>query len=93
MVYIVRLIVICIEMSPTRVTQYAILGYPISHYGTPSSIYQRTGPPDLAQVSNHTLVSGRCTSVNLQNHLAPARSSVRRPTRQKSTRSKKLKSS
>ena len=33
---------------------------PISHYGTPSSIYQRAGPPDLAQVSNNTLVGGQC---------------------------------
>ena len=56
------LLVICIEMSPTRVTQYAIPGYPISHYGTPSRIYRRAGPPDLAQVYNHALVGRRCLS-------------------------------
>ena len=44
-------------------TQYAIPGYPISHDGTPSSIYQRADPPDLAQVSNYTLVGGRCLHV------------------------------
>ena len=26
----------------------------------PSSIYQRADPPDLAQVSNYTLVGGQC---------------------------------